>query len=113
MQILFTAKQFDTDLTLRKSAIKLMIRKELTRLANEADDDDEEKDADADDNAGKDEMVVNGTKVKAWGVASLTGKISGQLLSSFCSKPQSTPAAPCATFGLLILSQVPEMCWEN
>lgn len=38
-----SAKQFETDLTDRKSSIKLMIQDELTKLADEADDDDDEE----------------------------------------------------------------------
>ncbi|XP_010270234.1 PREDICTED: DNA ligase 1 [Nelumbo nucifera] len=47
------ARRFDTDLTSRKSAIKVMIQEELTKLADEAeeneDDEDGEGDADKDD----------------------------------------------------------------
>ena len=39
----FSAGQFDADLSLRKSAIKLMIQEELTKLADEADEEDEEE----------------------------------------------------------------------
>ncbi|CAA3004434.1 DNA ligase 1-like isoform X1 [Olea europaea subsp. europaea] len=39
------AKRFSTDLTHRKSSIKLMIQEELTKLADESDDDEEEGDA--------------------------------------------------------------------
>jgi len=47
----FSAKQFDVDLTPKKSAIKLMIQKELARLAEEADEseEDEEEDAEKDE----------------------------------------------------------------
>lgn len=55
------AKKFDTDLTPRKSAIKLVIQEELQKLADEADDEE-----DADDGAGKDEVAIDGTEVKAW-----------------------------------------------
>ena len=44
---LAAAKQFNTDLAPRKSAIKLMIQDELTKLAEEADDEDEEEEEDA------------------------------------------------------------------
>lgn len=54
----FAAKQFDMDLTPRKSAIKIMIQEELSKLADEANDDEEDAD-------GKDEMANNGTEVKA------------------------------------------------
>ncbi|OMP04236.1 hypothetical protein COLO4_09822 [Corchorus olitorius] len=43
------ARQFDTDLTPRKASIKLMIQEELTKLADEADDEDGEGDAEKDD----------------------------------------------------------------
>lgn len=41
----FPVKRFNTDLTARKSSIKLMIQDELTKLADEADEDEEEGDA--------------------------------------------------------------------
>ncbi|XWS51744.1 hypothetical protein CRYUN_Cryun11dG0009800 [Craigia yunnanensis] len=49
------AQHFDTDLTPRKSSIKLMIQEELTKLADEADDEDGEGDAERDEtqSAGK------------------------------------------------------------
>ncbi|TQD86195.1 hypothetical protein C1H46_028271 [Malus baccata] len=43
------AGQFDADLSLRKSAIKLMIQEELTKLADEADEEDEEGDPEKDE----------------------------------------------------------------
>lgn len=45
----FSVKRFNTDLTPRKSDIKLMIQDELTKLADEADDDEEEGDPVTDD----------------------------------------------------------------
>ncbi|CAA2982316.1 DNA ligase 1-like isoform X1 [Olea europaea subsp. europaea] len=39
------AKRFSTDLTARKSSIKLMIQDELTKLSDESDDDEDEGDA--------------------------------------------------------------------
>ena len=45
----FSAKQFDMDLTPRKASIKLMIQEELTKLADEADDEDGEGDAEKDE----------------------------------------------------------------
>ena len=53
------AKQFDMDLTPRKASIKLMIQEELTKLAEEADDEDGEEDAE------KDEAPSTGQEVKA------------------------------------------------
>ncbi|KAF8031711.1 hypothetical protein BT93_D0817 [Corymbia citriodora subsp. variegata] len=53
------AEQFDADLTPRKSSIKLMIQEELTKLADEADDEDGEGDAE------KDEPVADAPEVKA------------------------------------------------
>jgi len=55
----FSAKQFDMDLTPRKASIKLMIQEELTKLAEEADDEDGEEDAE------KDEAPSTGQEVKA------------------------------------------------
>ncbi|XP_059591308.1 DEK domain-containing chromatin-associated protein 4 isoform X1 [Vitis vinifera] len=43
------ARQFETDLTARKSSIKLIIQEELTKLADEVDDEDEEGDAEKDE----------------------------------------------------------------
>lgn len=37
----FSAEKFNTDLTPRKSSIKLMIQEELTKLAEEADDEED------------------------------------------------------------------------
>ena len=37
-----SARQFDTDLSVRKSSIKVMIQEELTKLADEADEEDGE-----------------------------------------------------------------------
>ncbi|KAL4568626.1 hypothetical protein LXL04_024241 [Taraxacum kok-saghyz] len=37
------AKRFSTDLTSRKASIKLMIQEELTKLADEADEEDKEE----------------------------------------------------------------------
>lgn len=47
--ITISAKRFTADLTPRKSAIKLMIQEELTKLADadEADEDEEEEARDA------------------------------------------------------------------
>lgn len=51
MQATFTdilkllARQFDTDLTTRKSSIKLVIQAELTKIADEGDDEDGEGEA--------------------------------------------------------------------
>ncbi|XP_060199555.1 DEK domain-containing chromatin-associated protein 4-like isoform X2 [Lycium barbarum] len=42
------AKRYDTDLTPRKSSVKNMIQDELTRLVDEADEDDEEENAEED-----------------------------------------------------------------
>lgn len=42
-----SAQRFDTDLAPRKAAIKLLIQEELTKLADEAED-EEEDDGDAD-----------------------------------------------------------------
>ena len=47
------------DLTPRKASIKLMIQEELTKLAEEADDEDGEEDAE------KDEAPSTGQEVKA------------------------------------------------
>ncbi|KAK4782206.1 hypothetical protein SAY86_016308 [Trapa natans] len=55
------AKKFDTDLTPRKAAIKLMIQGELQKLADDADDDEEE----AGEVVEKEEMAIDNTKVKA------------------------------------------------
>ncbi|KAJ8534417.1 hypothetical protein K7X08_016145 [Anisodus acutangulus] len=43
------AKRYDTDLTPRKSSVKNMIQDELTRLVDEADEDDEEETAEEDE----------------------------------------------------------------
>ncbi|KAE8675232.1 DEK domain-containing chromatin associated protein isoform 2 [Hibiscus syriacus] len=53
------AQHFNTDLTARKSSIKLMIQEELTKLAEEAGDEDEEGDAE------KDETQSAGQEVQA------------------------------------------------
>lgn len=53
------ARQFSMDLAPRKSSIKLMIQEELTKLADEADDED---DGDAD--AEKDENQSAGQEVE-------------------------------------------------
>lgn len=46
-----SAHRFDTDLTPRKAAIKLLIQEELTKLADEAeDDDDDDGDAEKEEN---------------------------------------------------------------
>ena len=50
---LSAAKQFNTDLAPRKAAIKLMIQDELTKLADEADDEDGEEDGDGEKNEAK------------------------------------------------------------
>ena len=42
---LLAAGRFKTDLTPQKSSIKLMIQDELTKLADEADDEEDEGDA--------------------------------------------------------------------
>lgn len=55
----FSAKQYDMDLAPRKASIKLMIQEELTKLADEADDEDGEEDA------KKDKTPISGKKVKA------------------------------------------------
>lgn len=55
----FSAERFDMDLTPRKSSIKLMIQEELTKLADEADDEDGEGDAE------KDETQSAGQEVEA------------------------------------------------
>lgn len=47
------------DLAPRKAAIKLMIQEELTKLADEADDENGEEDAE------KDEALSTGQKVEA------------------------------------------------
>lgn len=47
------------DLTPRKASIKSMIQEELTKLADEADDEDREEDAE------KDEAPSTGQEVKA------------------------------------------------
>lgn len=44
------ASRFDTDLMPRKSSIKVMIQEELTKLADEADDEDGEGGAEKDEN---------------------------------------------------------------
>ncbi|XP_076949050.1 DEK domain-containing chromatin-associated protein 3-like isoform X2 [Bidens hawaiensis] len=51
------AKRFDTDLTSRKASIKFMIQEELTKIADEAEDDEDEEEA-----AGKE---ASGQEVKA------------------------------------------------
>lgn len=56
---LFAAGRFKMDLTSRKSSIKLMIQDELTKLADEADDEEDEGDAE------KDETQPSGKGVKA------------------------------------------------
>ena len=43
---LLAAGRFKTDLTPQKSSIKLMIQDELTKLADEADDEEDDGDAD-------------------------------------------------------------------
>ncbi|KAG5017628.1 hypothetical protein JHK85_023764 [Glycine max] len=53
------AKQFDMDLTPRKASIKFMIQEELTKLADEANDEDGEEDAE------KDEAPSTGREVEA------------------------------------------------
>ncbi|KAG8636944.1 ABC transporter F family member 4 isoform X2 [Manihot esculenta] len=50
------ARRFDTDLSLRKSSVKLMIQEELTKLAD---------DEDGDDDAEKDENQPTGQEVEA------------------------------------------------
>lgn len=45
-----SAQRFDTDLTPRKAAIKLLIQEELTKLADEAEDDDDDGDAEKEEN---------------------------------------------------------------
>lgn len=50
----FSAKKFDTDLTPRKSSIKVMIQEELTKLA---DEEDGEGDAEKDENQSAEEKV--------------------------------------------------------
>lgn len=55
-----SARQFETDLTARKSSIKLIIQEELTKLADEVDDEDEEGDAE------KDEAQPASQEVEAW-----------------------------------------------
>ncbi|KAK3013182.1 hypothetical protein RJ639_007901 [Escallonia herrerae] len=52
------AKRFDTDLTPRKSSIKLMIQEELTKLADEGDDEEDEGEAD------NEEKQPSGKRVK-------------------------------------------------
>lgn len=48
-------KQFSTDLTPRKSSIKVIIQEKLTKLADdEADEEDDDEDGDGDGDAGKD-----------------------------------------------------------
>ncbi|KAI4388592.1 hypothetical protein MLD38_000906 [Melastoma candidum] len=62
------AKQFDIDLAPRKSSIKLMIQEELTKLADESDneeDDGEGEPEKEEGNAGKDEAMPASTEVKA------------------------------------------------
>lgn len=65
MQATFTdilkllARRFATDLTPRKSSIKLMIQDELTKLADDADEEDGEGDAE------KDETQSTGQEVEA------------------------------------------------
>ncbi|XP_076941909.1 DEK domain-containing chromatin-associated protein 4-like isoform X1 [Bidens hawaiensis] len=51
------AKRFDTDLTSRKASIKFMIQEELTKIADEAEDDEDDEEA-----AGKE---ASGQEVKA------------------------------------------------
>ncbi|KAJ1441244.1 DEK, C-terminal [Sesbania bispinosa] len=53
------AKQFDMDLNPRKASIKVMIQEELTKLADEADEEEGEEDAD------KDEAPSTGQEVEA------------------------------------------------
>ena len=55
------AKQFNTDLTARKSSIKLMIQDELTKLADEADDEEDGDEGEAE----KDEAQPSAQEVKA------------------------------------------------
>lgn len=49
----FPAKQFDVDLNPKKAAIKLMIQEELTKLAEEADDEDEDEEEDTEKDEGR------------------------------------------------------------
>lgn len=44
-----SARQFDTDLSVRKSSIKVMIQEELTKLADEADEEEDGEDAEKDE----------------------------------------------------------------
>lgn len=55
----FSAQRFDMDLTPRKSSIKLMIQEELTKLADEAGDEDGEGDTE------KGETQSTGQEVEA------------------------------------------------
>lgn len=61
MSLLFSAKQFDRDLTARKSTIKLIIQDELTKLADADEGDDEEDEG----NAEKNEKKPSSAGVKA------------------------------------------------
>lgn len=54
------AKRFDTDLMPRKSSIKIMIQDELTKLADEEDDEEDEGEA------LKDAKKPSTKAVKAW-----------------------------------------------
>ena len=58
-----SARQFDTDLTPRKSLIKIMIQKELTKLADEADEDDSGDDGEG--NTEKNKTQSAGQEVEA------------------------------------------------
>lgn len=55
-----SAQRFDTDLTPRKSSIKLMIQEELTKLADEADDEE-----DGEGDTERDETQSAGQEVEA------------------------------------------------
>ncbi|KAJ8766543.1 hypothetical protein K2173_023790 [Erythroxylum novogranatense] len=57
------ARHFDMDLTPRKSAIKVMIQEELTKLADEAEDDDDDDDDGGD--GEKDKIQSAGQEVEA------------------------------------------------
>lgn len=45
----FPAKRYDTDLTLRKTSVKNMIQDELTRLVDEADEEDKDEQENTED----------------------------------------------------------------